>query len=224
MRTPSPSLDLESDAALEIEGAYPEGVVLWIRNVHEKSNKNSLKALFGGLLEQLQEGSGKGVEFVDFEKGLDTVRPFFFALHSACCVPTIATSSQCHVRCSNAQLASLLHNHLVSLPSLHLSPQVLTPVGTLSPTSLQAAENDSRRPLVSERLHGERERRYWSNVPESTRRNARKAAGGRVGLLKGPRERAGAGVTGKRRNGEGEDGENQTGGAQPKKRKRPSRL
>ncbi|BGP03911.1 hypothetical protein NBRC10513v2_007652 [Rhodotorula toruloides] len=200
VRTPSPSLDLESDAALDIEGAYPEGVVLWVRNVHEKSNKNSLKALFGGLLEQLQEGSGKGIEFVDFEKGLDT----------------------CHVRCSNAQLASLLHDHLVSLPSLHLSPQVLTPVGTLSPKSLTAAENDSRRPLMSELLSGERERRYWSNVPESTRRNARKAAGGRVGLLKEPRERVGAGAAGKRRNGDEEDG--QAGGGQPKKRKRPSRL
>ncbi|BGO96070.1 hypothetical protein NBRC10512_006014 [Rhodotorula toruloides] len=200
VRTPSPSLDLESDAALDIEGAYPEGVVLWIRNVHEKSNKNSLKALFGGLLEQLQEGSGKGIEFVDFEKGLDT----------------------CHVRCSNAQLASLLHDHLVSLPSLHLSPQVLTPVGTLSPKSLAAAENDSRRPLMSELLNGERERRYWSNVPESTRRNARKAAGGRVGLLKEPKDRVGAGTTGKRRNGDEEDG--RTGGGQPKKRKRPSRL
>ncbi|BGP35795.1 hypothetical protein JCM10296v2_007647 [Rhodotorula toruloides] len=200
VRTPSPSLDLESDAALDIEGAYPEGVVLWVRNVHEKSNKNSLKALFGGLLEQLQEGSGKGIEFVDFEKGLDT----------------------CHVRCSNAQLASLLHDHLVSLPSLHLSPQVLTPVGTLSPKSLRAAENDSRRPLMSELLSGERERRYWSKVPESTRRNARKAAGGRVGLLKGPRDRVGAGMTGKRRNGAEEDG--QAGGGQPKKRKRPSRL
>lgn len=134
----------------------------------------------------------------------------------------VVLSLQCHVRCSNAQLASLLHDHLVSLPSLHLSPQVLTPVGTLSPKSLAAAENDSRRPLMSELLNGERERRYWSNVPESTRRNARKAAGGRVGLLKEPKERGGAGTTGKRRNGDEEDG--RAGGGQPKKRKRPSRL
>ncbi|BGP28018.1 hypothetical protein JCM10295v2_007005 [Rhodotorula toruloides] len=201
VRTPSPASDLESDAALDIEGAYPVGVVLWIRNVHEKSTKNSLKALFGGLLEQLQEGSGKGIEFVDFEKGLDT----------------------CHVRCSSSQLASLLHDHLVSLPSLHLSPQVLTPVGALSPKSLTAAENDSRRPLMSELLGSERERLYWANVPESTRRNARKAAGGRVGLLKEPRDRLGAGATGKRRKSDEEDGP-AGGGAQPKKRKRPSRL
>jgi len=47
---------------------------LWVRNVHEKSSKTSLKALFGKLLDSLQEGSGLGVEFVDYEKGLETVR------------------------------------------------------------------------------------------------------------------------------------------------------
>ena len=74
LRTPSPGLDLSSDAALEVAGAFPAACVLWVRNVHEKSGRTSLKALFGALLETLQEGSGKGVEFVDYEKGLDTVR------------------------------------------------------------------------------------------------------------------------------------------------------
>lgn len=33
-------------------------------------------------LEEIEEGSGKGVEFVDYEKGLDTVRlsPFTFPM------------------------------------------------------------------------------------------------------------------------------------------------
>lgn len=83
LRTPSPLppsttgdgvLDLSSDVALSIQGAYPQGCVLWVRNVHEKSSKTSLKSLFGKLLDDLQEGSGKGVEFVDYEKGLETVR------------------------------------------------------------------------------------------------------------------------------------------------------
>ena len=73
LRTPSPGIDLASDAALDVQGAYPEGCVLWIRNVHENSTRTTLKALFSALLDQLQEGSGKGVEFVDYEKGLDTV-------------------------------------------------------------------------------------------------------------------------------------------------------
>lgn len=73
LRTPSPGIDLASDAALDVQGAYPEGCVLWVRNVHENSTRTTLKALFGALLDQLQEGSGKGVEFVDYEKGLDTV-------------------------------------------------------------------------------------------------------------------------------------------------------
>lgn len=48
--------------------------------MNEKSSKTSLKGLFKKLLDQLQEGSGNGVEFVDYEKGLETVScsSFFF--------------------------------------------------------------------------------------------------------------------------------------------------
>lgn len=76
LRTPSPAAaaDLGSSTALGIQGAYPEGCVVWVRNVHEKSTKTSLKNLFAALLEELQEGSGKGVEFVDYEKGTMAVR------------------------------------------------------------------------------------------------------------------------------------------------------
>ncbi|GAA5982846.1 hypothetical protein JCM10908_006808 [Rhodotorula pacifica] len=165
LRTPSPGIDLASDAALDVQGAYPEGCVLWIRNVHENSTRTTLKALFGALLDQLQEGSGKGVEFVDYEKGLDT----------------------CHLRFSAPALARVMHEHLSSSPSLHLSQTILTPSASLSPSSLAAATTASRRPLISTMLSGEEERRYWANVPEATRRVARKAAGAKVGLLKDPR-------------------------------------
>ena len=188
LRTPSPGIDLASDAALDVQGAYPEGCVLWIRNVHENSTRTTLKALFGALLDQLQEGSGKGVEFVDYEKGLDTVSALplstDFSAHNS---DGHVGTAQCHLRFSSPALATVMHNHLTSTPSLHLSQTILTPASSLSPSSLAAATTASRRPLISTMLGGEEERRYWANVPEATRRVARKAAGAKVGLLKDPR-------------------------------------
>ncbi|BGP43851.1 hypothetical protein JCM10449v2_007908 [Rhodotorula kratochvilovae] len=218
IRTPSPGLDLSSEAALEVAGAFPAACVLWVRNVHEKSGRTSLKALFGALLETLQEGSGKGVEFVDFEKGLDT----------------------CYLRFSSPTLASLVLDYLSTTPSLHLSPTALSPLAALSPSSRTAAESDLRRPLAATLLEGDAERKYWANVPEATRKAARHAAGGVVGLLKEPGmgggggERTGGGGRkggrGKRRN-EGVAPRDQAPAPEvaaveepQKKRKKPSRL
>lgn len=68
-----PSIAPDSEEALSARGAFPKGCILWVRNVHEKSTKTSLKGVMGRLLEEWEEGSGKGVEFVDYEKGLDVV-------------------------------------------------------------------------------------------------------------------------------------------------------
>ncbi|GAA5869380.1 hypothetical protein JCM8547_008658 [Rhodosporidiobolus lusitaniae] len=165
VRTPPPALDLNAPSALSVQGAYPESCVLWVRNVHEKSTKTSLKALFGALLDQLQEGSGKGVEYVDYEKGTDV----------------------CYLRFSAPTLASLALSHLLMHPSLHLSQLSLSPVSSLSPTSASTATLEARRPLIPELLSGEQERRYWMAVPEQTRKKAREAARGRVGLVKSPK-------------------------------------
>lgn len=67
------NVDPSSEEALAIQGGYPSGCVLWLRNVHEKSNKMGLKGLIKALLEKVSEGSGLGVEFIDYEKGLDQV-------------------------------------------------------------------------------------------------------------------------------------------------------
>lgn len=70
----------DSEEALQKKGAFPQGCILWVRNVHEKSSKTSLRTVFSGLLEELEEGSGRGVEFADYEKGLDVVRSGFLAV------------------------------------------------------------------------------------------------------------------------------------------------
>ncbi|GAA6025790.1 hypothetical protein JCM11491_003226 [Sporobolomyces phaffii] len=230
LRTPSPlpgttddgsggggaHLDLESDVALSIQGAYPQGCVVWVRNVHEKSSKTSLKALFGKLLDELQEGSGKGVEFVDYEKGLDT----------------------CYIRFSSAPLANLTESHFLSTITYHLAQPALSPVDSLSESELAQAQTDLRRPLAVEVLKGERERQYWASLPETTRRAARLGAGGKVGLVKEPRGfnggigsgngsqtkvEDGTGRNGTTSNG-GESGAGRNDGAPSKKRKKPSKM
>ncbi|GAA6059128.1 hypothetical protein JCM10212_003875 [Sporobolomyces blumeae] len=207
LRTPSPSqsgLDLASDAALAIQGAYPEGCVLWVRNVHEKSSKTSLKALFGRLLDDLQEGSGKGVEFVDYEKGLET----------------------CYIRFSSSSLASLTRSHLADSQTYHLSPPELSPADSLSPQEVAAAEGELRRPIAVELLSGERERNYWASLPETTRRAARMGAGGKVALVKEPKRahsevQQGSGAD----RGEGSRGLEATAQTEgSRKRKKPSRM
>ncbi|GAA6020741.1 hypothetical protein JCM10207_002008 [Rhodosporidiobolus poonsookiae] len=165
LKTPPPAVDLSSPSALSIQGAFPEACVLWVRNVHEKSTKTSLKQLFSALLEQLQEGSGKGVEYVDYEKGTEV----------------------CYLRFASSPLCLLALSHITAVPSLHLTQTTLSPLSALSPSTLSTAETDARRPLVAELLQGEHERRYWAAVPEQTRRKARESAQGRVGLVKEPK-------------------------------------
>ena len=135
----------------------------------------------GRLLEDWEEGSGKGVEFVDYEKGLDVVSGSL-----ARCDRSFTDSScpQCHLRFSSSHLAELMVKHFNESTCVHLAPNsISTPDGTSTPPS-DIEEDPTRRPIKAELLEGERERIYWQGLPESTRRGARKSAGGPVALVK----------------------------------------
>ncbi|KAM0751716.1 hypothetical protein T439DRAFT_324915 [Meredithblackwellia eburnea MCA 4105] len=155
-KPPSPhAVELTGDDAVNFPGAFPTGCVLWIRNLWLKSTRSSLRNMFEGLLEELEEGYRKGVEFIDYEKGLDT----------------------CHLRFSSSHLASRLNDHLNSTPLAHTAPAILTPFAEVDP-SLANSASDPIHPLTSQVLAGSRERLYWENLPEATRREARKFAAG----------------------------------------------
>lgn len=162
---------------VDARGVYPKGCVVWIRNLHEGSTKAGLKSLFRDVLETLEEGSGKGVEFVDYEKGLDTVRPLSF---SECREEGADSESpQCHLRLSSSHLSSRLLSHFSSSPSTHLSPTYLSRSSpSASPDPEAPAPDPTRRPVAVQLLEGERERLYWEKLPESTRKLARKSAAG----------------------------------------------
>ncbi|KAM0789905.1 hypothetical protein ACM66B_006746 [Microbotryomycetes sp. NB124-2] len=205
VRPPSPEIPLDSEQALEAKGAFPKGCIMWLRNVHEKSTKNSLKTVLSKLLEELEEGSGTGVEFVDYEKGLDN----------------------CHVRFASSHLATLSHEHFTANECVQLASNYISSPA-LSQTPPEGVNPDpTRRPLVSQILEGERERIYWQQLPESTRREARKSAGGPVALVsKGKKEIARDLIEARlsEMNGSNEAaGEREDTGAEQKRTKKPSR-
>jgi hypothetical protein len=147
---------------LEEDGdeSFPEGCVLWLRCLNENSSKAILRSLFNDIIDELEATEmntqerpqgmmkkGKGIEFVDYEKGLD---------HS-------------HIRFHTAYHASLLYNYLASdSPKYHLSPTYLSD----SPDKIDL----SRNAIKVERIEGERERIYWSRLSEAAWRGAREAA------------------------------------------------
>lgn len=135
-----------------------------------------------------------GVEFADYEKGLDTVRSSLIHLY----VPSLLEwrrrraiteryilPLQCHLRFSSSHLASLMLTHFTCTPSLHLSPTYISSsLSTSTPPIDVPAIDPSRRPIVAQLLEGTREIDYWRHLPEATRRGARKSAGGPVALVK----------------------------------------
>jgi len=69
---------------------YPRGCLVFVRNIHPETNKTTLKALFSAAF----AGESSGVDYVDFQKGIDS----------------------CHLRLSTPAHANLLWSHLDSRP------------------------------------------------------------------------------------------------------------
>ncbi|SCV74751.1 BQ2448_7780 [Microbotryum intermedium] len=159
---PLPALD--SRAALKIHGAYPLDCVLWVRNLHENSTKGSLRTLFSKLLDRLEEGSGKGCEFVDYEKGLESAK----------------------VRFSTPHHVELVRRHFEENPTKQTRRDHFSFMkDPMTPPSGEGeeGEGEGRRFVVAELLKGDLEREYWDKIPEEKRRDARKSAKVEVGIV-----------------------------------------
>ena len=59
--------------------SYPQGCLVFVRNVHPETNKTTLRALFSQAFydSESSEISGDVVDYVDFNKGSETVRVFY---------------------------------------------------------------------------------------------------------------------------------------------------
>jgi len=189
-------------------GGFPKGCVVWLRNVHEKSSRTTLRSVFAKVLEKLEEGSGRGVEYADYEKGLDTVswggrlcyEGGFGRGGRADIVAgwLFGWSAQSYIRFSAPHLSTLLLSHLAARDVFHVTPQQMytkpspdsdSDSDSSSSSSSSGSDSDNpaalaatRRPIIATLLEGDRERAYWEQLPEAARKGARQSAGSGIEL------------------------------------------
>lgn len=143
----------------KVEVGFPKGTILWIRGINDKSTKSTIRSLFGDLLNELRgENSATGIAFVDFEKGLDTVRRSSFSLIQL----LTTTTKQCHLRLSSPAIAKLLVRHFDAKEFYHLTPTYLS-----STSSLAEGQTIHQPKIRSEILQTEREFIYWTKLARS---------------------------------------------------------
>ncbi|KAF8076854.1 hypothetical protein FPV67DRAFT_1715344 [Lyophyllum atratum] len=163
-----PPLESEHDEpdairTLDYSSPYPFNSLVFVRNIHPETNKTTLRKFFATALESsLASGELQtdGLDYVDFNKGMDSVR--HISLINA---PTPIVTSlpfQCHLRLATPKHAQLLVDHFVRHPTSHARglDEVGVPADGKSP------------PVVMELVTGRREELYWEKVPEKVRRQA----------------------------------------------------
>ncbi|KAJ3532946.1 hypothetical protein NMY22_g7542 [Coprinellus aureogranulatus] len=135
---------VQQTPAITLSSPYPYGCLLFIKNIHPETNKTTLKSLFGNLL----SGTNGGIDYVDFNKGMDT----------------------CYLRLSTPSSAQALSSHLTSNPIIQISG--LDDTGSPSSTSMSDLAKNASKPIAVEVVLGTREQMYWEKVPEKVRRSA----------------------------------------------------
>ena len=74
--------ELQTQKRTTFASSYPFDCLIFVRNVHPETNKTTLKALFGRafqdevskVTQSQAQVAGVGLDYVDFNKGMDTVR------------------------------------------------------------------------------------------------------------------------------------------------------
>ena len=120
---------------------FPPGCVIFARQVPQDTNKTALRAQFSALL---ADSSNTALDYVDYTKGLDTVRLLPLS------VPTSYNVSfkQCYLRLTTRE-------HALSL---------------LKRFKLECGKGDREEDkIVLELLDGRREEMYWGAVPDKVR-------------------------------------------------------
>ncbi|KAF5324654.1 hypothetical protein D9611_004386 [Ephemerocybe angulata] len=136
-----PTNSKESDITLD--SPYPYGCLVFIKNIHYETNKTTLKTLFGKALSGESERlKGGGIDYVDFNKGMDT----------------------CYLRLSTPECASVLSSHFDSTPTVQATG--------LDDTGTPSSGGKDMKPIHVEVVMGTREEVYWQKVPEKIRRGA----------------------------------------------------
>jgi len=163
-----------NDPLVEHSSPYPMGCLVFTRNVHPETNKTTLRALFSAAFSAISGGNqlpNDGLDYVDFNKGSESVRPPF-VFHVCVCErerervvhhqPFFLFFSQCHLRLRSPRHTQVLVDHFSSYPKVQ--SRGLDGVGT-TPDNIDQA-------IKMEIVHGKREEVYWEKVPEGVRQQA----------------------------------------------------
>ncbi|PCH40760.1 hypothetical protein WOLCODRAFT_71275 [Wolfiporia cocos MD-104 SS10] len=125
--------------------SYPQGCLVFVRNVHPETNKTTLRTLFSQAFADASARVSKdGLDYVDFNKGMDT----------------------CYLRLATPQHTRLLDTFF------HSNPVVQTQGLDSSGAPHQPSGKDTTKPIAMEVVGGTREELYWNKVPEKVRRQA----------------------------------------------------
>lgn len=72
---PAQQVPISREPVLDLYAPYPPGCLAYVRNVHPETNKTTLRKLFAQAFQDSGPPgpSGDGIDYVDFNKGMDTV-------------------------------------------------------------------------------------------------------------------------------------------------------
>ena len=138
---------------------FPRNRVVFAKNIHPETNKTALRKLFGVAFnnDQMDNSDGDPLEYVDYQKGLDTVRSCALRQHMRLRHPRV----QCHLRLRSSMLSEKLRAYFVE-----------------HPTRQQHGYDESGAPANSgaqdgvihvDILSGTQEKLYWEKIPDSVR-------------------------------------------------------
>ncbi|RXW24183.1 hypothetical protein EST38_g1653 [Candolleomyces aberdarensis] len=131
-----------NNSAITFDSPYPYGCLVFVKNIHPETNKTTLKTLFGKALSQSDAAVNGGIDYVDFNKGMDT----------------------CYLRLSTPDCA----HYLASYYNDHQTVEA----NGLDDTGTPHSPDSSQKPISIEIVPGTREEVYWQKVPEKIRRSA----------------------------------------------------
>ena len=144
----------------DLSSPYPQGCLIFVRNIHPETNKTTLRSLFSQAFAN-SDVSDAGVDYVDFSKGMDTV--------SRSCTVYLPHTDTIHAKQCYLRLASAHHTQtLTAFFAAHPKAQTAGLDTSGSPPS----PGPGPKAITLEVVEGTREELYWNKVPEKVSRQA----------------------------------------------------
>ncbi|KAG8786217.1 hypothetical protein FRC16_001773 [Serendipita sp. 398] len=144
---PSKPTDQQPPATiLSPEWDFPQGCLVFVKNLHPQTNKTALKGLFNHILE-LACGDGskrQDIDYVDWSKGM----------------------SSCHLRLPHPALSQYLVNYLKNHTLVQEDGN--DSVGIVPPSGPE----ENKRHIVAELVEGRAESIYWEKVPDKIKKTS----------------------------------------------------